>query len=49
VVVGFGGGGIDVVIRLMDVKDRRQRASALPVPVPQPVGMRSAIVARRYA
>jgi hypothetical protein len=49
VVVGFGGRGTDVVIRLMDVKDHRPRGSATPVPVPLPVGMRSAIVARRYA
>jgi hypothetical protein len=50
VVVGFGGMGTNVVIRLMDVKDRRPRGSATPVPVLLPLGMRPAIVASpRYA
>jgi hypothetical protein len=50
VVVGFGGAGTDMVIRLIDVKERRPRASALPLRVPLPVGMRPAIVASpRYA
>jgi len=50
VLVGFGGRGSDVVIRLVDVKERRPRASALPLPVPLSVGMRPAIEATpRYA
>ena len=50
VLVEFGGRGTDVVIRLVDVKERRPRASALPPPVPLSVGMRPAIEASpRYA
>jgi hypothetical protein len=49
-VVKFGGRGTDVVIRLMDVKDRRPRASAPPVPMPPPVMLRPAVASlRRYA
>ena len=51
VVVGFGGSGNDMVIRLMDVSDRRRRASAQPVPMPVPIGLRpaTAVPRRRYA
>ena len=50
VLVGFGGMGTDVVIRLMAVKERRPRASALSLPVPTSPGIRPAIVGSpRYA
>jgi hypothetical protein len=51
VVVGFGGAGTDMVIRLMDVGDRRRRAGAQPVPMPVPIGLRpaTAVRRRRYA
>ena len=35
VVVGFGGAGTDVIIRLMDVKDRRPVVRGLPIPMPR--------------